>query len=71
MKVFYLFLIAIHLMIFKHFLGSFDFAFSVIQYKGEWEQSGIFPRVTVCDFSVCFNYFFTEFIFYFIAKHVY
>jgi len=52
MKLSYLVLICFHLVVFKHFLGSFDFAFGVLKSKGEWTDSGLFPRVTVCDFSI-------------------
>lgn len=54
MKVLYLILIGIHLFIFKHFLGSLNFAYDILKHKGDWKKSGIFPRITVCDFSVCF-----------------
>lgn len=52
MKLSYLILILFHLWVFKHFIGDLSFAFGVIKHRGEWEQSGLFPRVTVCDFSV-------------------
>lgn len=53
MKFSYVILICIHLAIFKHFIGNFEFAFGVLNQK-EWQATGHFPRVTVCDFSVCF-----------------
>jgi len=52
MKLSYLFLICFHLGIFKHFIGNLGFAWSVLASKAEWEQNGLFPRVTVCDFSI-------------------
>lgn len=52
MKVSYLFLIVFHLAVFKHFIGNLDFAFGFVRNPGEWEQTGLFPRVTVCDFTV-------------------
>uniref|UniRef100_A0A914BZ58 Innexin n=1 Tax=Acrobeloides nanus TaxID=290746 RepID=A0A914BZ58_9BILA len=52
MKLCYLFLICFHLGIFKHFIGSLGFAWDVVASKAEWEQNGLFPRVTVCDFSI-------------------
>ncbi|KAI6183519.1 Innexin family-containing protein [Aphelenchoides bicaudatus] len=52
MKLSYLVLICFHLAIFKHFIGSLSFAFGVLENPGEWEESGLFPRVTVCDFSI-------------------
>jgi hypothetical protein len=52
MKLSYLVLICFHLAVFKHFIGSFSFAFGILEHPGEWEQSGLFPRVTVCDFSI-------------------
>lgn len=52
MKLSYLLLICFHLFVFKHFIGNLSFAFGVIEHRGEWEKSGLFPRVTVCDFSI-------------------
>ena len=52
MKLTYLVLICFHLAVFKHFIGSLSFAFGVLEAPGDWQQSGLFPRVTVCDFTV-------------------
>uniref|UniRef100_A0A914HZ79 Multifunctional fusion protein n=1 Tax=Globodera rostochiensis TaxID=31243 RepID=A0A914HZ79_GLORO len=51
-KLSYLLLICFHLLIFKYFLGSLDFALGFVRHPGNWQQTGHFPRVTVCDFSV-------------------
>ncbi|KAL3074245.1 hypothetical protein niasHS_015075 [Heterodera schachtii] len=52
MKFAYLLLICSHLLIFHHFLGSLNFALGFARHPGDWQQTGHFPRVTVCDFSV-------------------
>jgi hypothetical protein len=52
MKLCYLLLICFHLAIFKHFIGNLGFAWDVVASKAEWEHNGLFPRVTVCDFSI-------------------
>lgn len=52
MKLAYVLLICFHLCLFKFFIGNIDFAIGILDHKGEWRQSGHFPRVTVCDFNV-------------------
>jgi hypothetical protein len=52
MKFFYLILICIHMYVFKVFIGSLTFAIDILHSGVEWRQSGLFPRVTVCDMQI-------------------
>uniref|UniRef100_A0A914QHC7 Innexin n=1 Tax=Panagrolaimus davidi TaxID=227884 RepID=A0A914QHC7_9BILA len=38
--------------VFKVFIGSLTFAIDILHSGVEWRQSGLFPRVTVCDMQI-------------------
>uniref|UniRef100_A0AC35THM7 Innexin n=1 Tax=Rhabditophanes sp. KR3021 TaxID=114890 RepID=A0AC35THM7_9BILA len=52
MKFFNTFLVLIHMKIYQVFIGDHFFSYYAIKHNLEWTNSGLFPRVTVCDFSI-------------------
>ncbi|CEF66279.1 Innexin family-containing protein [Strongyloides ratti] len=52
MKIFNMIIVLINMFIYGQFIGEHLFGLSVIKHSGEWRNSGLFPRVTVCDFTI-------------------
>uniref|UniRef100_A0A0N5B7R2 Innexin n=1 Tax=Strongyloides papillosus TaxID=174720 RepID=A0A0N5B7R2_STREA len=52
MKIFNMIIVLVNMFIYGHFIGEHLFGLSVIKHSGEWRNSGLFPRVTVCDFTI-------------------
>uniref|UniRef100_A0AC35UEJ4 Innexin n=1 Tax=Rhabditophanes sp. KR3021 TaxID=114890 RepID=A0AC35UEJ4_9BILA len=52
LKMFNTILVLIHMKIYQIFIGDHFFSYYAIKHNLEWSNSGLFPRVTVCDFSI-------------------
>uniref|UniRef100_A0A0N4ZN91 Innexin n=1 Tax=Parastrongyloides trichosuri TaxID=131310 RepID=A0A0N4ZN91_PARTI len=52
MKVLNMIIVLINMYIYGHFIGEHLFGYNVLKHSGEWRYTGLFPRVTVCDFTI-------------------